>query len=404
MDFGDSIGISDILGWRECPRRMSYGMRRHTGQGQQSDELTPESVNYGARYGSAIHEVLAAVEQGYDDEAAIARAWRIYGPYLSPGDIDLLRTDLAVYHRRDMPNVRTVVSEEDLRVPLLVHNGKRIFFRFKLDRLYQRLDAPGTFIHHDYKSSKWARSQEEVDEDEQMWAYNWGIHEYFPECERLIQYYDQLRYGQLPTRKTAGQRRQMGDWLRLNVIAIMDDNDVRPDDLLRPRHNQWCPWCPVMESCEVIERLSDYALTRVATLAPEHKVGRRRELELQAERLPEYVGQFRDANLATKVLKRYDESVKDLMRNLTDGELAQLGYGRSERGSTSFPPDVLEQMAEKLGPAFWEAASVTKTKLQSALNDQPELLEWSLAQGVSQSGTPVLRRLREDEIPEVPED
>lgn len=397
MDFGDSIGISDIIAWRECPRRMSYGMRRHTGKGTQSDDRTPEVTNYGARYGSAIHEAIAASEDGFDDDNAIKAAWKAYGPHLSPGDIDLLRTDLETYRRRDFPNTRTIAAEEDLRVPLLKRDGKQIFFRFKLDRLYERIDAPGTFIHVDYKSSKWARSAEEVDGDEQMWAYNYAIHEYFPECERLIQVYDQLRYGQHQTRKTDAQRKQMHDWLVLNVEAILDDDETRPDGLLKPKYNRWCPWCPIMESCSVVGELSDFAKVRIAALAPTEKEGRKTVTRVVPEGLPQYIEQFGTAKLGKKVLSRFEDAVKDLMRDMTDDQLAAIGYERNERSATKFPPHVIEALAEKIGPAFWEAASITKTGLQAALADQPELLAWALEQGETQAGTPVLAPLPEEE-------
>jgi hypothetical protein len=107
----DSIGISDILSYRECPRRMSYGMRRHTGQGTQSDDRTPEAGSWATVYGSAIHEAIAATEDGYDDEAAIKQTWKVYGSKLMPSDLDLLRRDLETYHSRDFPNTRTVASE-----------------------------------------------------------------------------------------------------------------------------------------------------------------------------------------------------------------------------------------------------------------------------------------------------
>jgi hypothetical protein len=33
-----------------------------------------------------------------------------------------------------------------MKVPLFVHNGVQIYFRFKLDALYQHLQNPGVFL------------------------------------------------------------------------------------------------------------------------------------------------------------------------------------------------------------------------------------------------------------------
>lgn len=397
MDLPDnSIGISDILDYRECPRRMSYGMRRHTGVGTQSDERTPEKSEV-SRYGSAIHEAIQASEDGYDDATAVQIAWDKYGSKLQPSDLELLTRDLELYHERDFPNTRTVASEEDHRVPLFEHEGQTIYFRFKLDRLYERIDAPGHFIHVDYKSSKWARSAEEVHNDLQMWSYNFGIHEVFPECERLTQVYDQLRYGQLQTRKTANQRKQVKDWLIANVTAILHDEDVRDDGLMRPSFNRWCPWCPVLESCPIIPELTDFAATRIATLAPTVKEGRKQVVQVDPNRLEEYTSELDKVRLASRVLGRFEDAVKELLRELPDDDLWDAGYELADRENAVFLPQAIEAIAEKLGPEFFDIAKVSKTALESALADRPDLLAWALEQSVKQAKTPVLQRRKEIE-------
>jgi hypothetical protein len=183
----NSIGITDLLAYHECPRRFSYGMRRHTGIGLQSDAETPESGSYATFYGSAIHKIIEEVENGATDNDALQAAFDGYAHALDPGDLDMLRQDLATYRARDAGFVKTIANEDEFRVPLGKIDGKQISFRFKLDRLYERLDAPGHFVHVDYKSSRHAKSESEVHEDKQLWAYNFGIHEYWPEVERLVQ-------------------------------------------------------------------------------------------------------------------------------------------------------------------------------------------------------------------------
>src|SRR4051812_43305930 len=119
----DAVGITDLIAYRDCPRRMSYGLRRHTGKAQQSDERTPEAGSYATAYGSAIHDAIQALEDGYDVEAAIQVAWNQWGSWLEPGDVDLLRHDLEVYLQRDFPNTRTIAAEDEFRIPLFVHQG-----------------------------------------------------------------------------------------------------------------------------------------------------------------------------------------------------------------------------------------------------------------------------------------
>jgi hypothetical protein len=389
-----AVGITDLIAYRDCPRRMSYGLRRHTGKGEQSDERTPEAGSYATAYGSAIHDAIQALEDGRDEDAAIQVAWNQHGSWLEPGDVDLLRHDLEVYRQRDFPNTRLIAAEDEYRIPLLVHEGVQIYFRFKIDRLYERLDAPGVFIHVDYKSSRHAKSEQEVHEDLQMWAYNVGIHEFFPECEQLLQFYDQLRYGQVPTRKSADQRRQMREFLVREVTKLLEDDDVRADGLLRPKKNRWCAWCPVMESCPVVEELTEFGLVEIAALAPEEKVGRKTIVQLHQERVPEYVARLGDVKQAIGVLERFEESVRQIVKDMPADARAELGYELKERSASNFSPRAAEELHDRLGERFYEVVKLTKSGLEKNLKEDPDLLEWALSLAEEPVGAAVLVPLR----------
>jgi hypothetical protein len=388
-----AVGITDLIAHRECPRRMSYGLRRHTGKAQQSDERTPEAGSYATAYGSAIHDAIQALEDGHDVERAIQVAWNRWGSWLEPGDVDLLREDLAIYLQRDFPGTRTIAAEDEFRIPLFVHDGQQVWFRFKLDRLYERLDAPGVFIHVDYKSSRHAKSENEVHGDLQMWAYNLGIHEFFPECEQLLQFYDQLRYGQVPTRKSGDQRRQIREFLIKEVTKVLEDDDVRDDGLHRPKKNQWCAWCPVMESCPVVEELTEFGLVEIAALAPQEKVGRKTVVQLVEDRVPEYVERLEDVKQAQGVLSRFEESVKRLVKEMPVERRAELGYELKERKASSFTPRAAAELHDRLGERFYELVKLTKSGLESNLAEDPALLEWALSLAEEQVGAAMLVRI-----------
>src|SRR3954454_20504779 len=209
--YGWAVGISDILQWRDCPERFVFGMKRHT------EGAAPESWSPQNAYGSGIHDCIHMVNKGATHRDAVQAAFARYSNWLEPGDVSRLYEDLRIYEERDMLGVRTVAAERDMRFPLFIHKGQQIYFRFKIDRLYQRLDDETKFILIDYKSSKWAKSKDEVDADLQMWAYNVGVHIIYPECDDLLQIYDQLSYGQEFTRKNPAQREEMKRWL---IVAI----------------------------------------------------------------------------------------------------------------------------------------------------------------------------------------
>ncbi len=395
MDLPDnSVGITDLLAHRECPRRFSYGLRRHVGIGLQSDDETPEAGSYATDYGSCIHDVIRYVEDGYDDEDAIQKAWNTWGHRLEPGDVDLLRDDITTYRTRDFPGTTTLSNEDEFRVPLFEHpDHGQIYFRFKLDRLYERTSQPGSFIHVDYKSSKWARSEKEVHADLQMWAYNWGIYEYWPECKRLYQAYDQLRYGQVPTSKTDAQRAQIKDWLIKATTAVLEDTERDDEEelaLLKPRKNQWCAWCPIMESCSIVPQLSDFARVELDALAPATRVGRKTVLDVDSSRMREYVERFADVRIARQVLERYDKAVKRVLRDMPAENRLELGYDLKTRKRVVFSEQAVRALHARLGDEFYGVVGLTKTGLEAALADDPELLEWALGLATETAGPEVL--------------
>lgn len=400
----DSVGISDIVDYRECPRRMSWGMRRHVGPGEQTDTTRPELAVAGAvharEYGSAAHELLRLVEEGHDDEQAVELTWRKHGRALEPSDLALLRRDLETYRRRDFPNTRTLLVEEELRVPLLHHDGRQIFFRARIDRLYERLDRPGHFLHVDYKTSKWPKSEEEVDSDLQMWAYNWVIHEVFPECDDLSQWYDQLSAGQIPTNKTAAQRAEIRDWIVVQVKAILADNDLMPDGLLRHSYNEWCPWCPIMESCPVVADLTDFAATRIAALAPERpklkKDGtpskRMEAVPLEPENAERYTAELARAKRGAQVLGRFVDEVNDMLRKMPEERREQLGFDLRPRRMPGWSTEAARDLHARFGDQFYELVKVTKRALEAGLSGDD--LDWALQLAENRQSAPTVVQRR----------
>lgn len=361
----DSIGISDINAWRDCPRRMSFSMKRHTAEGE-----PPEAAIEHA-YGSCIHDVFQAIEEkGLSDELAVQAAFDKWAWALEPDDLDQLKRDIQTYRERDFIGVRTLAVEQEFRVPLLEHEGRTIYFRFRLDRLYQRIDNAAVFLHVDYKSSKWRKTEAEVHKDTQMWAYNWAIHSFFPECSTLIQHYDQLRFGSITTRKSAEQREEIAEWLREQVRVILADEEVQESDgLLKPRFNQWCPYCPLVGSCSVVDDLSDFARSTIAVLTPSKedaaKVG------LDATPFEDYIEKLAEVEGAEKTLEEFKTRVRDIIKKLPTSERERMGFKLSGRNSDIFTPEAMREMHNMLGDEFYLLVGVTKKRLEELFDGDP---------------------------------
>jgi hypothetical protein len=375
----NAVGPTDIQQYRDCPRRFEFGMRRHTQAGEH-----PEAQGPSTAYGSAVHEAIAFAEtEVASDEEAVQRAFDLYAKWLEPRDLEQLRTDLETYRARDYAGVRTVAVETELRVPLFEHEGQTMFLRTRIDRLYQRLDNPGVFIHVDYKSSKWPRSAKQVHEDRQLWLTNFIVHEVWPECVMLRQVYDQLNFGQLRTDKNPEQRALIRDWAIKQVTAILHD------DRLDPKKNEWCPWCPILESCSVVREMTHYAAAEIAVLAPEHKEGRKIVTELDPALYDTYVGQLENVAIARKILDRFDARVREVLREMPESRREALGYALKNRSATSWPAEAMRAAHEILGDEFYELASLSKTALEQRGSPEAAL---ALDMAVVEDGAPVVTR------------
>lgn len=401
----NSIGISDILQHMDCARRMAYGMRRHVPlpphvaehEGERDDP--PESWAPGNAYGSAVHEAIHIVDsEDVTDSVAVQRAMQAFPHWLGPEDMAMLKDDLATYHERDYLGVRTVASEDDIKVPLMTYKGVQYFFRFKLDRLYQRLDNEAVFIHIDYKSSKWPKSDAEVHKDIQMWAYNWAIHEHWPECDSLTQNYDQLRYGVIPTRKSAEQRQQMKEWLMRRVAVIVDD------ETLEPTANDWCPWCPIKRDCKRVWQMADWAKSRLdAFLITEPKLkqdgtpGKRLDIKLDRSQFDQAMRDLPKLSVVRKTIEKLEEELRDDIRALPPERRATLGWELRGSKNTTMTSEGKRKAHAIMGDDLYHVITMPKTKVENFYGEDKETAARVLDLMDETQGAPRLVRLKDDE-------
>jgi hypothetical protein len=377
----NSVGISDINAWRDCPERMAFGMERWTEAGE-----PPEAQGPNTAYGSAVHYAIdKTANELMTDLEAIEAAFAEFGKYLDPSDLEMMEADLRTYRERDREHHgRLIAAEGEYKVPLFEHEGEMIYFRFKIDRLYQNLADPGVFEHIDYKSSKWRKTQDEVDEDTQMWAYNWGIHEVFPECRDLLQTYDQLHFGEVTTHKGEAQRRQIKAWIINQVKAILADDD------LAPTFNEWCPWCPLLPSCKEPLRTSEFAVARLAALAPEAQAGGK--LDLDPDLFEVYISEYERAMVARKALEKFEEAVKDTIRDLPQANRVYHGYDLSMRSQDTWSPSALIELHEMLGDELFRLVKLPKTRVLSYFKGDDRKAD-VLALASKEGQKPALKRL-----------
>lgn len=395
----NSIGITDLLTYRECQRKFSHGMRRHSEGG---DAPGDKPVHPAWHYGTIVHDGISWIEEDMlTNDEAVERCFDVHARWIEPEDADRLRADFETYRSRDESGVILVANEKEIKVPLMRwdyengvevtdgSSGETIYFRGRIDRLYQNAQNPSIFIHRDYKSSRWRTSEEEVHEDKQLWAYNAAIFRVWPECQDLTQWYDQLRYGDIPTKKSGEQRAQMWEWLKREVASVLRAPDENPE----PTHNEWCPWCPIMESCSEVPRLAGWAIARIEELAGES--GKIDPELLKDGSFDDYVEDLPLIERARKMAERYEESVRGELKKLPDTRLDELGYKKSERSSTSWTPEAMRATIDRVGiDKFLLLVGMTKSRVEKMLNDDDK--EAVMGMATKGKGSLTVTRKRED--------
>jgi hypothetical protein len=391
----DSIGISDILDYRECPQRFAYDMRRHQPMPERfalepdEKDVPPENESYASAYGSATHDAIEVVENtACSDEEAIDAIWPKYQHWLEPDDADRIKHDLETWRTRTATGYRLIGTELELRTPLFVHDGQMIYFRGRVDVLYQSIQNPELFLSRDYKTSRWPKSEAEVHKDIQQWSYNFLLHDYYPEIGKLVQQYDQLRFGSIPTQKSEVQRRQIKTWLIRQVKAIL--NDTR----WKPKANDKCQFCPLMKDCRVTHRATDWWKNRLLALAAQEKVGRKIVVQLTEEHMgfETYVDILPRAKEAQKVMERYIAAVEGVLKEMPQGRREELGYGLTKpKQLDKFPPDALRQIAQMQGDDIFQIASITKTAINEFYGEDSDEAKRIIALAVKKESAPSLK-------------
>lgn len=345
----------------------------------------PGATNPNNAYGSAVHFAIACTEEGATDSEAIELTVERYGAWLEPEDLETLEGDLETYHERDYAGVETVASEDNLKVPLFIHEGVQIYYRFTLDRLYRQISRPTVFVHLDYKSSKHKKSEAEVHKDVQLWVYNWAIYEYWPECEDLTQIYDQLRFGSIPTRKNKDQRARIKQWLIKQVKAVLAAEDENP------AFNKWCPWCPIMENCSEPRRAARFARMRISELAPEGTD----VSALAADDIETYLHDLSEFETTRKCIERFEESVKGVLRELPAERRRQLGWGLFPSSRDVWGADALRQVHEAVGDDFYLLVKMTKSNIERFFGKDKTAAQQVLQFAAKEAASPRLTRLKD---------
>ena len=178
-------------------------------------------------------------EEGYDaDRVRIVREGTSVEFYRQSGE-----HCLTTYYRRHYPfdGDETLGIEE--RVIFALDEKREYRFQGIVDRLVRARD--GTIEIHDYKTSRRASTQKQVDADRQLALYQIGFTERFPDQPiRLVWHYLQ-QDRKLTSTRTPEQLRT----LREDTMSVVDRINTEFD--FKPKRSALCDWCEYNDRCPI---------------------------------------------------------------------------------------------------------------------------------------------------------
>jgi hypothetical protein len=142
-----------------------------------------------------------------------------------------------------------------------------------------------------------------------------GIHEYFPECEKLTQEYDQLRAGVWPLTKTAEQRTP--DQELAHQAGDRDPDGRDPEAAPQPV----VPVVPDHHGLHGGPPQRRLLEGRIEALAPAQKEGRKVVLQLSSEDsegFAHYAELLPKVKLARATLEKFEETVTEVLRRMSE--------------------------------------------------------------------------------------
>jgi putative RecB family exonuclease len=245
---------SRIKTYEECPLKYKLryidGIKRYDIEGVE------------AFLGSRVHETL---EKLYDDmklsklntleeiTAYYEKLWKQHwndNVFIAQKGFDqkhykeLGRQHVKAYYKRYHPfdQSRTIATEMSIEFPL--DEAKQYLMIGKIDRV--ALDSGGVYEAHDYKTSGYLPTQEEIDNDRQLGVYHLGIKKNWPDAKNIVLIWHFLTFDKEMTsaRKDATLERLRGD-----IISLIKEIESLDLSEFKPKESALCNWCEYQDLC-----------------------------------------------------------------------------------------------------------------------------------------------------------
>ena len=370
---GNSLGVSDALQWHDCPKKFHYNMQRHYGRKQEIAGVYPFALAYGNAMHDGAQYILDAGDDAYIDDA-LDYAWAKWSTQLKPEHHLELKQDLSVVHKRSIEagNLLLLGTEMEMKTPIftgredgaLDEEAAWYYYRFRVDALYVDKSDPNHYIVRDFKSTRAKKWQDDIDNDMQFTAYDYGIRKLHPNATKVTIWYDQVKHEEMFTSRTDGDRIIFEEWIRATMIAILDAPEKDVSETFRM--NNFCSWCPMITHCGVKNECTDFALIAL----------QRNTLQPSKENSTKMIEEYDQVKQSIKALEAYRKEIEAAIK-ISPGKYGDRMYYESY---VDTPKWKVETIAGIIGTekAMQMATRLSKTAVKP-------LLEGPLGQEILQS-------------------
>ncbi|MCH8891175.1 MAG: PD-(D/E)XK nuclease family protein [Myxococcales bacterium] len=244
---------SRLSTFEDCPKRFEY---------RYVLKIPTETEGIEAFVGKRVHEILERLYQAAQRgqvpslEKVLYRYHRLFEEGYDAERVRIVREEtpvefyrqsgercLTAYYRRHYPFDGDETLGIEQRVTFALDEKREYRFQGIIDRLVRARD--GAIEIHDYKTSRRASTQKQVDADRQLALYQIGLAEQFSDAPfRLVWHYLQ-QDRQLTSTRTPEQL----NTLREDTMSVVDRITSESD--FKPRRSALCDWCEYNDRCPI---------------------------------------------------------------------------------------------------------------------------------------------------------
>ena len=149
---------------------------------------------------------------------------------------------LETYYQRHAPFDQDITIGTEMRVRFSLDDGGRYQLQGIIDRLARTRD--GVHHVHDYKTSAYLPSQDDVDNDRQLAFYQIGVQKRWPYVKAVELVWHYLAFDlQLVSQRSQEKIAELVG----KTISLIDD--IESDEEFLPKESGYCGWCEYPDLC-----------------------------------------------------------------------------------------------------------------------------------------------------------